>query len=155
MFAFSLSLSLYDQLGSMFPFILMTLLRFMNLQGQLSSSYLLRDILDDIVGSLLQTSSEENIILSQPCCDNVLYLLKLIQELLFNQIGIKLLVQSFVLNWKIFFLSIMWHLFLFLLSQFPSNPSEESLSSIKWKDDIKSTLNEILIDESHSQYKRY
>jgi hypothetical protein len=67
-------------------------------QGQLSSSYLLRDILDDIVGSLLQTSSEENIILSQPCCDNVLYLLKLIQELLFNQIGIKLLVQSFVLN---------------------------------------------------------
>ncbi|KAF2928095.1 BEACH domain-containing protein B isoform X2 [Oryza sativa Japonica Group] len=98
-------------------------------QGQLSSSYLLRDILDDIVGSLLQTSSEENIILSQPCCDNVLYLLKLIQELLFNQIGIKLL--------------------------FPSNPSEESLSSIKWKDDIKSTLNEILIDESHSQYKSF
>uniref|UniRef100_A0A0E0E5B8 BEACH domain-containing protein n=1 Tax=Oryza meridionalis TaxID=40149 RepID=A0A0E0E5B8_9ORYZ len=97
--------------------------------GQLSSSCLLRDILDDIVGSLLQTSSEENIILSQPCCDNVLYLLKLIQELLFNQIGIKLL--------------------------FPSNPSEESLSSIKWKDDIKSTLNEILIDESHSQYKSF
>uniref|UniRef100_A0A0E0Q1M9 BEACH domain-containing protein n=1 Tax=Oryza rufipogon TaxID=4529 RepID=A0A0E0Q1M9_ORYRU len=89
--------------------------------------------LEDTVNYFLlkfgQTSSEENIILSQPCCDNVLYLLKLIQELLFNQIGIKLL--------------------------FPSNPSEESLSSIKWKDDIKSTLNEILIDESHSQYKSF
>lgn len=70
----------------------------MNLQGQLSSSYLLRDILDDIVGSLLQTSSEENIFLSQPGCDNVLHLLKLIQELLVNQIGIKLLV-----NFKAYF----------------------------------------------------
>ncbi|XP_040380752.1 BEACH domain-containing protein B-like isoform X2 [Oryza brachyantha] len=103
-------------------------------QGQLSSSYLLRDILDDIIGSLLQTSSEENIFLSQPCCDNVLYLLKLIQELLFNQIGIKLL--------------------------FPSDPSEEYFSSnkwkeIKWKEDIKSTLDEILIEENHGQYKSF
>uniref|UniRef100_A0A0D9WT97 BEACH domain-containing protein n=1 Tax=Leersia perrieri TaxID=77586 RepID=A0A0D9WT97_9ORYZ len=98
-------------------------------QGQLSSSCLLRDILDDIVGNLLQTSSEENIFLSQPCCDNVLYLLKIIQELLFNQIGIKLL--------------------------FPSNPSEESLSDNKWKEDIKSTLNVILIDESYGQSKSF
>ncbi|KAM0867254.1 hypothetical protein ACQ4PT_042104 [Festuca glaucescens] len=95
-------------------------------QGQLSSSFLLRDILDDIVESLLQTSSEENIFLSQPGCDNVLHLLKLIQELLVNQIGIKLLFPS------------------------PSTTDEPS-SDDKWKEDIKCTVNEILNAESNGQ----
>ncbi|KAM0841856.1 hypothetical protein ACQ4PT_058739 [Festuca glaucescens] len=95
-------------------------------QGQLSSSFFLRDILDDIVESLLQTSSEENIFLSQPGCDNVLHLLKLIQELLFNQIGIKLLFPS------------------------PSTTDEPS-SHDKWKEDIKCTVNEILNAESNGQ----
>ncbi|XP_047071626.1 BEACH domain-containing protein B-like [Lolium rigidum] len=95
-------------------------------QGQLSSSFFLRDILDDIVESLLQTSSEENIFLSQPGCDNVLHLLKLIQELLFNQIGIKLLFPS------------------------PSTTDEPS-SDDKWKEDIKCTVNEILNAESNGQ----
>ncbi|XP_020165084.1 BEACH domain-containing protein B [Aegilops tauschii subsp. strangulata] len=99
-------------------------------QGQLSSSYLLRDILDDIVGSLLQTSSEENIFLSQPGCDNVLHLLKLIQELLVNQIGIKLLFPS------------------------PST-TDESSSDDKWKEDIKLTVNEILDAETNGQCRRF
>ncbi|XP_024315441.1 BEACH domain-containing protein B [Brachypodium distachyon] len=99
-------------------------------QGQLSSSYFLRDILDDIVGSLLQTSLEENIFLSQPCCDNVLHLLKLIQELLVNQIGIKLLFPS------------------------PST-TEESSSDDKWKNDIKFALNEILNAESNGHYRSF
>ncbi|KAM0841857.1 hypothetical protein ACQ4PT_058739 [Festuca glaucescens] len=98
-------------------------------QGQLSSSFFLRDILDDIVESLLQTSSEENIFLSQPGCDNVLHLLKLIQELLFNQIGIKLLFPS------------------------PSTTDEPS-SHDKWKEDIKCTVNEILNAESNGQCRR-
>ncbi|VAI79872.1 unnamed protein product [Triticum turgidum subsp. durum] len=99
-------------------------------QGQLSSSYLLRDILDDIVGSLLQTSSEENIFLSQPGCDNVLHLLKLIQELLVNQIGIKLLFPS------------------------PST-TDESSSDDKWKLDIKLTVNEILDAETNGQCRSF
>jgi hypothetical protein len=70
----------------------MMILRFMAMQGQLSSLDLLRDIFDDIAGSLLQKSLEDNIFLFQPCCDNVLHFLDLIQELLVNQMGIKLLV---------------------------------------------------------------
>uniref|UniRef100_A0ACD5UJ10 Uncharacterized protein n=1 Tax=Avena sativa TaxID=4498 RepID=A0ACD5UJ10_AVESA len=98
-------------------------------QGKLSSSCLLRDILDDIVGSLLQSSLEENIFLSQPGCDNVLHLLKLIQELLVNQIGIKLLFSS------------------------PSTIDEPS-SDDKWREDIKCTVNEILNAESDGQCRR-
>ncbi|CAL5040017.1 unnamed protein product [Urochloa decumbens] len=67
-------------------------------QGQLSSFDLLRDILDDIAGSLLQKSVKDNNFLLQPCCDNVLYFLNLIQELLINQMGVKLLVWSIVCN---------------------------------------------------------
>ncbi|KAL6629117.1 hypothetical protein ACP70R_028882 [Stipagrostis hirtigluma subsp. patula] len=60
-------------------------------QGQLPNSCLLRDIFEDLVGSLLETSSEENFFVSQPCRDNILYLLKLSHELFVDQIGIRLL----------------------------------------------------------------
>lgn len=73
-------------------FALMPLLWFIIFQGELSNSYMLRDILDDIAGRLLQTSMEENIFLSEPCSDNALYFLKLIHELLVNQMGMELLV---------------------------------------------------------------
>ena len=62
------------------------------MQGQLSSLDSLWDIFDDIAGSLLQKSVKDNIFLFQPCCDNVLHFLNLIQEFLVNQMGIKLLV---------------------------------------------------------------
>ncbi|XP_039804100.1 BEACH domain-containing protein B-like isoform X5 [Panicum virgatum] len=95
-------------------------------QGQLSSLDLLRDIFDDIAGSLLQKSVKDNIFLFQPCCDNVLHFLNLIHELLVNQMGIKLL--------------------------FPSpNLSEESSHENMWKEDIKSTVNDILNTESNGQ----
>ncbi|CAL4966889.1 unnamed protein product [Urochloa decumbens] len=95
-------------------------------QGQLSNFDLLRDILDDIAGSLLQKSMKDNIFLLQPCCDNVLYFLNLIQELLVNQMGVKLL--------------------------FPSpNLSEESSQENMWKEDIKSIVNDILNTESSGQ----
>ncbi|PUZ74193.1 hypothetical protein GQ55_1G045900 [Panicum hallii var. hallii] len=63
-------------------------------QGQLPNSYLLRDIFEDLIGSLLETSSEENVFNSQPCRDNILYLLNLSHELFVDQIGIKLLFPS-------------------------------------------------------------
>lgn len=60
-------------------------------EGQLTNFCLLRDIFEDIIGSLLETSPDEDIFISQPCRDNILYLLKLSDELLVDQIGIKLL----------------------------------------------------------------
>uniref|UniRef100_A0A0D9VCI8 BEACH domain-containing protein B n=1 Tax=Leersia perrieri TaxID=77586 RepID=A0A0D9VCI8_9ORYZ len=63
-------------------------------QGQVPNFCLLRDMFEDIVGSLLETSSEENLFISQPCRDNILYLLKLSHELFIDQIGIKLLFPS-------------------------------------------------------------
>ncbi|KAG8069818.1 hypothetical protein GUJ93_ZPchr0006g46210 [Zizania palustris] len=63
-------------------------------QGQLPNSCLLRDIFEDVVGSLLEASSEETLFISQPCRDNILYFLKLSHELLVDQIGIKLLFPS-------------------------------------------------------------
>jgi hypothetical protein len=53
---------------------------------------MLRDIFEDLIGSLLETSSEESVFNSQPCRDNILYLLNLSHELFVDQIGIKLLV---------------------------------------------------------------
>lgn len=95
-------------------------------EGQLPNSCLLRDIFEDIVGSLLETSSEENIFFSQPCRDNILYLLKLSHELLVDQIGIKLL--------------------------FPSpDMSAQSSSDDSLKEDISSTVVEIINAESNGQ----
>ncbi|XP_066329470.1 BEACH domain-containing protein B-like isoform X1 [Miscanthus floridulus] len=63
-------------------------------QGQLPNSSLLRDIFEDLIGSLLETSSEESVFNSQPFRDNILYLLNLSHELFVDQIGIKLLFPS-------------------------------------------------------------
>ncbi|XP_038988519.1 LOW QUALITY PROTEIN: BEACH domain-containing protein B-like [Phoenix dactylifera] len=60
-------------------------------QGELLHQCLLRDIFEDIIGSLIELSSEENILISQPCRDNTLYLLKLIDELLIKESSDRLL----------------------------------------------------------------
>ncbi|WVZ77789.1 hypothetical protein U9M48_025613 [Paspalum notatum var. saurae] len=62
-------------------------------QGQLPNSCLLRDIFEDLIGGLLATT-DENVFNSQPCRDNILYLLNLSHELFIDQIGIKLLFPS-------------------------------------------------------------
>lgn len=59
---------------------------FLFLQNNISYRYFLRDIYEDLVRRLLELSSEENIFLSQPCRDNTLYLLKLIDEFLISEI---------------------------------------------------------------------
>ncbi|XP_038974912.1 BEACH domain-containing protein B isoform X5 [Phoenix dactylifera] len=60
-------------------------------QGELLHQCLLRDIFEDIIGNLIELSSEENILISQPCRDNTLYLLKLIDELLIKESSDRLL----------------------------------------------------------------
>lgn len=64
----------------------------LHLQEELSHSRFLRDIYEDLIGSLVEISLEENIFTSQPCRDNTLYLLKLINELVIIESGDKLLV---------------------------------------------------------------
>lgn len=95
-------------------------------EGQLTNFCLLRDIFEDIIGSLLETSPDENIFISQPCRDNILYLLKLSDELLVDQIGIKLLFH-------------------------PADIYAQSSSDGSQKDDISSAFVEIINAESNSQ----
>ncbi|XP_078166919.1 binding protein isoform X2 [Carex rostrata] len=57
-------------------------------------SDLLKDIFEDLSGSLIEISPDENIFLLQPCRDNTLYLLKLIDDLLVSESGIKLLLSG-------------------------------------------------------------
>nr|CAD1830051.1 unnamed protein product [Ananas comosus var. bracteatus] len=54
-------------------------------EGKLLNPCLLRDIFKDLIGSLTEISSEENVFMTQPCRDNALYILKLIDELLINE----------------------------------------------------------------------
>lgn len=56
----------------------------------ISYKYLLRDIYEDLIQSLIDLSSEDNIFVSQPCRDNTLYLLKLLDELLISEMDNKL-----------------------------------------------------------------
>ncbi|KAM7514487.1 hypothetical protein LguiA_004070 [Lonicera macranthoides] len=59
-------------------------------QGGISYQYLLRDIYEDLIQRLIELSPEDNIFVSQPCRDNTLYLLKLIDELLISEMDSKL-----------------------------------------------------------------
>ncbi|KAI4388687.1 hypothetical protein MLD38_000993 [Melastoma candidum] len=59
-------------------------------QGGQSYRHFLRDLFDDIVQRLVGLSSVENIFLWQPCRDNTLYLLRLIDELLMSELDNKL-----------------------------------------------------------------
>ncbi|KMZ59450.1 hypothetical protein ZOSMA_68G00360, partial [Zostera marina] len=52
----------------------------------IKNNYLVWYIFKDLIESLLNVSTEENIFISQPCRDNTLYLLKLIDEMLTSEI---------------------------------------------------------------------
>ena len=60
-----------------------------------SCHYLLRDIYGDLIQRLVDLCSEDNIFASQPCRDNTLYLLKLVDEMLISEIDHELLVCIF------------------------------------------------------------
>ncbi|KAG7971974.1 hypothetical protein I3843_07G161500 [Carya illinoinensis] len=59
-------------------------------QGGVSYKYLLRDIYGDLIRRLMDLSSVENVFVSQPCRDNTLYLLRLVDEMLISEVDHKL-----------------------------------------------------------------
>lgn len=56
----------------------------------MSYNLFIRDMFEDIIQRLIDLSMEENIFLVQPCRDNVLYLLKLADEMLVSEIDNKI-----------------------------------------------------------------
>jgi hypothetical protein len=119
----------------------------------LPNSSLLRDIFEDLIGSLLETSSEESVFNSQPCRDNILYLLNLSHELFVDQIGIKLLVclSDTLCQTDFFFPAVVLiHSSYPSLLQFPSPDMSAQLSS----DDINSAVLEIMNTEGNGLLTR-
>ncbi|PIN12837.1 Conserved WD40 repeat-containing protein [Handroanthus impetiginosus] len=59
---------------------------------QAGNSYqsFLRDLYEDLIQRLINLSAEENIFFSQPCRDNTLYLVKLVDELLISEMDFRL-----------------------------------------------------------------
>lgn len=55
-------------------------------EGGNSYRFFLRDIYEDVIQNLVDLSAADNIFISQPCRDNTLYLLKLIDEMLISEI---------------------------------------------------------------------
>ncbi|BFG19464.1 hypothetical protein CerSpe_057380 [Prunus speciosa] len=98
--------------------------------GGVSFRYLLRDIYMDLIRKLVELSSEENIFISQPCRDNTLYLLRLVDEMLISEIDQKL--------------------------PFPASSSDFSLDSLELErhKDYGSALYEVLQGEIDSQTSR-
>ncbi|GER40247.1 WD40 and Beach domain-containing protein [Striga asiatica] len=54
-------------------------------QQVISYKYFLRDLYEELIQKLMNLSTEENIFLSQPCRDNTLYLVKLVDEMLISE----------------------------------------------------------------------
>ncbi|KAK4359154.1 hypothetical protein RND71_021383 [Anisodus tanguticus] len=53
-------------------------------QGGIAYRHFLRDLYEDLVRKLLDLSAVENVLVTQPCRDNMLYLLKLVDEMLLS-----------------------------------------------------------------------
>lgn len=64
------------------------------MQGGIPHQYLVRDIFDDLIQRLVDFSSEENIFVLQPCRDNTLYLLRLVDEMIISELDDKLPVYA-------------------------------------------------------------
>ncbi|KAJ0087368.1 hypothetical protein Patl1_08681 [Pistacia atlantica] len=99
-------------------------------QEGISYWYFLRDIYEDLIRRLIDLSSEENIFILQPCRDNTLFLLRLLDEMLISDIDQKLL--------------------------FPANISGFSLDSLEIDSvkDFSSVLYEVLQGEADGQVPR-
>ncbi|KAG9440194.1 hypothetical protein H6P81_020359 [Aristolochia fimbriata] len=75
----------WQQLEDTFNFLLLH-----SEQGNYTCQYLIRVIFEDIIDKLARVSSEGSIFISQPCRDNTLFLLRLIDEMLISERGYKL-----------------------------------------------------------------
>lgn len=60
------------------------------MQGGITHLYFIRDIFDDLIQRLVDFSSEENMFVLQPCRDNTLYLLRLVDEMIISELDNKL-----------------------------------------------------------------
>ncbi|KAL3340220.1 hypothetical protein AABB24_028710 [Solanum stoloniferum] len=60
-------------------------------QGGIAYRHFLRDLYEDLVRKLLDLSAVENVLVTQPCRDNMLYLLKLVDEMLLSEMKFNLL----------------------------------------------------------------
>ncbi|KAK4722545.1 hypothetical protein R3W88_012778 [Solanum pinnatisectum] len=59
-------------------------------QGGIAYRHFLRDLYEDLVRKLLDLSAVENVLVTQPCRDNMLYLLKLVDEMLLSEMKFNL-----------------------------------------------------------------
>lgn len=62
----------------------------MFVQVGISYQLFVRDIYEDLTQKLINSSAEENTFVSQPCRDNVLYLVKLVDEMLISELDNRL-----------------------------------------------------------------
>ncbi|CAN1248861.1 BEACH domain-containing protein B [Linum perenne] len=65
-------------------------------QGDISYHCLLRDIYEDVIERLLDSCFEENVFAVQPCRDNTLYLLRLLDEMLCSEMDHSILLSATV-----------------------------------------------------------
>ncbi|XP_057986936.1 BEACH domain-containing protein B isoform X2 [Hevea brasiliensis] len=98
-----------------------------NLAG-ISYRYFLRDIFEELIQRLVDFSYEENIFAMQPCRDNTLYLLRLVDEMLVSEVDHK--------------------------SLFPANISELRSDSLESENQDYAALHEILQGEFDNQTSR-
>ncbi|CAL1372181.1 unnamed protein product [Linum trigynum] len=63
-------------------------------QGDVSYHWLLRDIYEDAIERLLDSCFEENVFAVQPCRDNTLYLLRLLDEMLCSEMDHSILLSA-------------------------------------------------------------
>ncbi|XP_020218624.1 BEACH domain-containing protein B isoform X2 [Cajanus cajan] len=98
-------------------------------EGGSSYKIFLRDIYEDLIQNLVELSAADNIFISQPCRDNTLYLLRLIDETLISEIDKELP---------------------FLGNDFDSHVDLE----MECHKDYSSALKEVLIEEADAQISR-
>ncbi|XP_050939531.1 BEACH domain-containing protein B isoform X3 [Cucumis melo] len=67
-------------------------------KGQVSFKYFLRDMYEDLIQMLVDLSSGENIFVTQPCRDNALYLLRLIDDMLIAELDHQLPILATVFD---------------------------------------------------------
>ena len=119
--------------------------------------------MEDIIGSLIEGSSDENIFYTQPCRDNTLYLLRLTDELLISESGDKLLVFGFDLIRSLSLIAMYKFLSNIisgsLLLQFPGSGISSDISSDymhpESHKDMTAAVFEILNNEFDDQPPRY
>lgn len=99
-------------------------------QDSISRRKLLHDIFEDLIQRLVDFSFEENIFAAQPCRDNTLYLLQLMDEMLVAEIDHKIL--------------------------FPENSSEVSIDSseLESQKNFSSALSQVVQGEFNNQTSR-